>query len=69
MRKKLTVLVAMMVMMLLVAAPAFADTVTAEVAVVSASSESAFFGFDTATAQIGGITAEAQSDFFGGSLF
>jgi hypothetical protein len=59
----------MLVMLLLAAAPAFADTVTTEIGVVSASSESAFFSFDTATAQIGGVTAEAQSDFFGGALF
>jgi predicted S18 family serine protease len=69
MRKKLAILVTMLVMLLLAAAPAFADTVTAEVAVVSATSQSAFFGFDTATAQIGGVTAEAESDFFGGTLF
>jgi hypothetical protein len=69
MRKKLAILVTMLVMLLLVAAPAFADTVTAEIGVVSASSDSAFLGFDTATAEVGSVTAEAQSDFFGGSLF
>ncbi len=69
MRKKLAILVTMLVMVLLAAAPAFADTASAQVGGFTASGSSEFFGPDTATAQIGGVTAEAQSDFFGGGIF
>lgn len=69
MRKKLAVLVTMLAMLLLTAAPAFADTAFAQVGGATAFGNSQFFGGDTAAAQAGGATAVAQSTFFGGTFF
>jgi hypothetical protein len=71
MKKKLTVLVAMLAMMLFAAAPAFADTALVNIGplnaegegVISAEAESVFLGNDSAEGSIGGITAEAESHF------
>jgi hypothetical protein len=69
MRKKLAILVTMLVMLLLTAAPAFADTTFTQVGGVASLSDSEFFGFDTAAAQVDGVAAVGQSDFFGVALF
>jgi hypothetical protein len=69
MRKRLAILVTMLVMLLLVAAPAFADTAFTQVGGVASLGDSEFFGFDTAAAQVGGVNATAQSDFFGDGIF
>ena len=69
MRKELAILVTMLVMLLLSASPAFADTTYTQVGGVASLSESQFFGFDTGAAQVAGVAAVGQSDFFGGSLF
>jgi hypothetical protein len=69
MRKKLAILVTMLVMLLLAASPAFADTAFTQVDGVASLSESQFFGFDTGAAEVDGVVAVGQSDFFGGSLF
>lgn len=61
--RKLKVLGATLAMALLVASPAVADTVTAEVGGVSATAESVFLGNDTATAEVGGVNATAESEF------
>ncbi len=69
MRKKLAILVTVLVVMVLAAAPAFADTAFTQVDGVASLSDSEFLGFDTAVAQVDGVTAVGQSDFFGGSIF
>ncbi|HSK98893.1 MAG TPA: hypothetical protein VK869_01020 [Rubrobacteraceae bacterium] len=61
--RKLKVLGATLVMALLVASPAVADTVTAEIGGVSATAESVFLGNDTATAEVGNLSAEAENEF------
>jgi hypothetical protein len=62
-------LVAMLVVMILVAAPAFADTAFTQIGGVASFSDSEFFGPDTAAAQVGGVTAVGQSEFFNGGIF
>jgi len=69
MRKELAILVTTLVMLLLAASPAFADTTFTQVGGVASLSESQFFGLDTGAAQVAGVAAVGQSDFFGGSLF
>ena len=59
--KKIKVLVAVLAMTLMAAAPAMADTATAG----PATAQSVFFGGDFASAS--GVTAE--SSFFGGGFF
>ena len=66
MRKKLAILVTVLMVMILAAAPAFADTAFTQIGGVAAFGNSEFLGQDTAAAQVGGVTAVAQSDFFGG---
>ena len=68
MRKKLAILVTMLVMLLLSAAPAFADTAFTQVDGVASLSISEFIGSDTAVAQVDRVTAVGQSNFFGGAF-
>ena len=71
MRKRLTILVAMLAMMMFAAVPAFADTTLVTIGplnaegegVINAEAESVFLGNDSAEGSIGGITAEAESHF------
>ena len=71
MRKKLTILVAMLAMMMFAAVPAFADTTLVNIGplnaegegVINAEAESVFLGNDGAEGSIGGFTAEAESHF------
>lgn len=69
--KKLMAIGVMLALMLMAAAPAMADTVTAETGGVFAEAESVFFGNDFADAEVLPVDAEAESQFlfFTGGLF
>lgn len=69
--RKLMAIVAMLAMMLMAAAPAMADTVTAETGGVFAEATSVFMGNDFADAEVLPVDAEAESQFlfFGDGLF
>ena len=69
--KKLMAIGAMLALMLMTAAPAMADTVTAETGGVFAGSSSVFLGNDFADAEVLPVDAEAESQFlfFDGGLF
>ncbi len=61
--RKLKVLGATLAVAMLLASPAAADTLTAQIGGVSATAESQFLGNDTATAEVGNVSAEAESEF------
>ena len=71
MRKRLTILVAMLAVMMFAAVPAFANTTIVNIGplnaegegVISAEAESVFLGNDSAEGKIGGFTVEAESQF------
>lgn len=61
--KRLKIMVAVLALVLFVAGPAAAETVTAEIGGVSAEATSVFLGNDFADAEVGPVDAEAESTF------
>lgn len=61
--RRLKVLLATLVMALLIATPALADTVTAETGSAFAEGDSAFLGNDFGDAEVLPVDAEAESEF------